>query len=179
MALSQAWDVLGYDQTSARGSKASSGEFARSIKAPSSVRSSAEFLQLERIELGRCDRRLPWTCGCCVRASTKDCNSRACNLPLNAGPTRSRRLRIYGINFIAPENNDPRIDIAEAQVREALTQFPEMEQAARLPATKPRIRARHFRGASSPLDVRRPAESATNFQMREMPAPRPTIFFKP
>ncbi len=142
LALSQAWDVLGYDQQALAEAKRAQ-ETSQGLSKPEQREIECRVLGLERVNwddaIGACR-------GLWVLRKRLDDGLRLANVQFSAEKWNDAVVTLASLRneLQSPEKNDPRIDVTEAQVREALTQFPEMEQAAKAARDKAQKQGAHL-----------------------------------
>jgi serine/threonine protein kinase/tetratricopeptide (TPR) repeat protein len=133
-ALSEAWDILGYDQK-ALGEAKRAQETSTKLSVPEQRAIECRVLELGRENwddaIAKC--RGVWE----LRKSLED-GLRLAGVQFSAARSNDalKTLATLRKELPAPDKDDPRIDLAEAQNREALTQYAEMESAAATAGTK-------------------------------------------
>ena len=142
MALSQAWDVLGYDQQALAEAKRAQ-ETSQGLSKPEQREIECRVLGLERVNwddaIGACR-------GLWVLRKRLDDGLRLATVQFSAEKWNDAVATLASLRteLQAPEKSDPRIDILEARVREALTQFSEMENTAQAARDKAKKQGTHL-----------------------------------
>ena len=134
LALSQAWNTLGYDAEALKEAKLAQ-ETSGKLSKPQQREIECRVLELQRTDwesaIGAC--RGVWE----VRKRLSD-GLRLAEVQFAAERWNDAisTLALLRKELPPAEGNDPRIDNAEAMTREALTQYPEMETASQTALTK-------------------------------------------
>lgn len=126
--LSKAWDILGYDKEALAESKRAQ-ETSQELSTPEQRQIECRVLELQRLDwdsaVSAC--RGVWE----LRRRLGD-GLRLVEVQFSANRQNDAiaTLAVLRKELPVPENSDPRIDIAEAKTREALTQYSQMESVA-------------------------------------------------
>ncbi len=128
-ALSQAWDVLGYDQPALAEVKRAQ-ETAKGLSKPEQRKIECRVLELERLNW---DDAVAACRGLWVTRQGLEDGLRLASVQFTAErwDDALATLATMRAELQPPAKNDPRIDLMDALVREGLTQFSDMEKAAR------------------------------------------------
>ena len=134
LALSQAWEILGYDQKAL--DEANLGQqTSKKLSVPEQRAIECRVLELER---SNWDDAIDKCRGVWETRKRLDDGLRLAAVQFSAARSKDavETLAALRKELPPPDNSDPRIDILEAQNHEALTQYAEMESAAGAAAAK-------------------------------------------
>jgi eukaryotic-like serine/threonine-protein kinase len=134
LALSQAWEILGYDQKALDEAKFGQ-QTSKKLSMPEQRAIECRVLELER---SNWDTAIDTCRGVWVTRKRLDDGLRLAAVQFSAERSKDavETLAALRHELLPPDNVDPRIDIQEALNREAMTQYAEMESAAGAAAAK-------------------------------------------